>query len=219
MKRTILCVLLLLIAMTPSFAQEKDVTKFLGIPVDGTKAEMIAKLKEKGFTQVDYDEDVILEGQFNGTDVYIFVVANNNKVYRIMVSDKNKRSETDIKIRFNILCNQFNENNKYISLEDYTISEDEDISYQIRVKNKRYQAVFYQANNEFIINELLSKFTKDQLANIDKLSEKDQNDISSIYQKNCSHKAVWFIISEGYGEYGITMYYDNILNQANGDDL
>ena len=190
MKRTILCVLLLLIAMTPSFAQEKDVTKFLGIPVDGTKAEMIAKLKEKGFTQVDYDEDVILEGQFNGTDVYIFVVANNNKVYRIMVSDKNKRSETDIKIRFNILCNQFNENNKYISLEDYTISEDEDISYQIRVKNKRYQAVFYQANNEFIINELLSKFTKDQLANIDKLSEKDQNDISSIYQKNCSHTQV-----------------------------
>ena len=28
-----------------TFAQEKDVTKFLGIPVDGKKAEMIAKLK------------------------------------------------------------------------------------------------------------------------------------------------------------------------------
>ena len=28
---------------------QKDVTKFLGIPVDGTKAEMKKKLQEKGF--------------------------------------------------------------------------------------------------------------------------------------------------------------------------
>ena len=37
-----------MLALT-TFAQ-KDVTKFLGIPVDGTKAQMIAKLKAKGFT-------------------------------------------------------------------------------------------------------------------------------------------------------------------------
>ena len=116
MKKLSMLVVLLTMALT-TFAQEKDVTKFLGIPVDGTKAEMIAKLKEKGFTQVDYDEDIVLEGEFNGTEVYVFVVTNNRKVYRIMVTDKNKRSETDIKIRFNILCQQFSENNKYISLD------------------------------------------------------------------------------------------------------
>ena len=32
-----------------SFAQN-DVTKFLGIPVDGTKTAMIQQLKEKGYT-------------------------------------------------------------------------------------------------------------------------------------------------------------------------
>ena len=202
-----------------SFAQEKDVTKFLGIPVDGTKAEMIAKLKEKGFTQVDFDDDVILEGEFNGTDVYIIVVTNNNKVYRIMVSDKNRISETDIKARFNTLCNQFKDNNKYLSIADYTISEDEDISYQLNVKNKRYQAIFYQVNQELITKILLNKYTKEQLVDTEKLSLKDQIDIAETYQNNCSHKQVWFIISENYGEYGITMYYDNELNRANGEDL
>ena len=36
-------IILMMIAMTisfASFAQNKDVTKFLGIPVDGTKTEM-----------------------------------------------------------------------------------------------------------------------------------------------------------------------------------
>ena len=218
MKNFFITIVLLSLAIS-SFAQEKDVTKFLGIPVDGTKAEMIAKLKEKGFTQVDFDDDVILEGEFNGTDVYIIVVTNNNKVYRIMVSDKNRISETDIKARFNTLCNQFKDNNKYLSIADYTISEDEDISYQLNVKNKRYQAIFYQVNQELITKILLNKYTKEQLVDTEKLSLKDQIDIAETYQNNCSHKQVWFIISENYGEYGITMYYDNELNRANGEDL
>lgn len=218
MKKFFLTIVLLSLAIS-SFAQEKDVTKFLGIPVDGTKAEMIAKLKEKGFTQVDFDDDVILEGEFNGTDVYIIVVTNNNKVYRIMVSDKNRINETDIKARFNTLCNQFKDNNKYLSIADYTISEDEDISYQLNVKNKRYQAIFYQVNQELITKILLNKYTKEQLVDTEKLSLKDQIDIAETYQNNCSHKQVWFIISENYGEYGITMYYDNELNRANGEDL
>ena len=63
MKRLLSFVILLMTAVS-SFAQEKDVTKFLGIPIDGTKAEMIAKLKEKGFTSSAYDRE-ILEGEFN----------------------------------------------------------------------------------------------------------------------------------------------------------
>ena len=39
--------MLLLIVSTTVFAQ-KEVTKFLGIPVDGFKSEMIQKLKAKG---------------------------------------------------------------------------------------------------------------------------------------------------------------------------
>ena len=47
MKRILLIAVVLVISIS-LFAQ-KDVTKFLGIPIDGFKPEMIQKLKEKGF--------------------------------------------------------------------------------------------------------------------------------------------------------------------------
>lgn len=72
---------------------------------------MIQKLKAKGF-QYNSSGDY-LTGEFNGRDVRISVVTNNNKVYRIMVVDDNNSDETSIKIRFNTLCRQF-ENNKNI---------------------------------------------------------------------------------------------------------
>ena len=34
-----------------------------------------------------------------------------------------------------------------------------------------------------------------------------------------SKRPVWFIISEQYGKYYITMFYDNEYNRANGEDL
>ena len=85
--------MLMLVSMT-AMAQKNDVTKFLGIPVDGTKAEMKQKLVAKGFTynaQNDY-----FEGEFNGRDVIVCIATNNNKVWRIMVKDANPCSETDI---------------------------------------------------------------------------------------------------------------------------
>ena len=80
-------------------AQQKDVTRFLGIPVDGSKSEMIRKLKAKGFESTSYDREV-LTGEFNGTTVNVHVVTNNEKVYRIMVADAVPRSEGDIIIHY-----------------------------------------------------------------------------------------------------------------------
>jgi hypothetical protein len=96
-----------------SLYSQKDVTQFLGIPVDGSKPEMIRKLKDKGFT-ISPDNKEVLVGEFNGTQVYIHVVTNNNKVWRIMISDVNSISEMNIKIRFNTLCQQFQNNKKYM---------------------------------------------------------------------------------------------------------
>lgn len=36
---------------------QTEVTKFLGIPVDGTKAEMVQKIKAKGFETSSYNRD------------------------------------------------------------------------------------------------------------------------------------------------------------------
>lgn len=202
-------------------------TKFLGLPVDGPKSEMINNLKAKGFKSSLIRDDV-LQGRFNGNNVDIHVVTEKGKVFRVMVCDANQISETEIKIRFNQLCRQFRDNGKYVSFDDYTIPEDEDISYEMAAHNKRYEAAFYQLPDgeskeklqASIISELRSKYTPEQLAS-------PTDEISADIFFAClggmvdvlKNKSVWFMISEIYGKYYITMFYDNELNRANGEDL
>ena len=225
MKKLLLSVIAIIVSIT-SFAQEKDVTKFLEIPVDGTKAEMIAKLKEKGFTSTEYDKDV-LEGEFNGAEVYLHIATNNNKVYRIMVSDKNTTNETNIKIRFNKLCQQFNNNPKYSYAGDQMIAEDEDISYEIIVNKKRYEAAYLQKPKEpdadvvNSISNMMLKIIEDSTLtdNERKVKQQEITDIILESASTGNHKIVWFMISEFSGKYYITMFYDNELNKANGEDL
>lgn len=157
--KKLLSITMLLISSLFIYAQQ-DVTKFLGIPVDGSKSEMIQKLKAKGYTSSPLDKDVLV-GEFNGADVNIHVVTNNNKVYRIMICDVNNIDERAIQIRFNRLCEQFVNNSKYSSLplEEYMIPDDEDISYEITVHKKRYEAVFYQKTDEtFMAKQIEAAF-------------------------------------------------------------
>lgn len=223
----------MMLALT-AFAQ-KDVTKFLGIPVDGTKAQMIAKLKAKGFTTSTkpYKKGA-LTGTFNGRKVDLYVVTNNNKVYRIMVADQNEVDEPEIITRFNILCDQFKKNPKYMSFgEDYTIPENEDISYEMLVKNKQYDAIFYQKPNidsiamqQAILNtreKLLKKYTEDQLKNPTEEIKKQVETAGLEYVMELySKKPVWIRIAKSelsFEKYYILMYYDNEYNKANGEDL
>ena len=174
--KKLLCVIIALLCAAAMQAQEevKDVTKFLGIPVDGYKPAMIEKLKAKGFTSTTWDKEV-LEGEFNGTEVQVHIVTHNNKVYRIMLADKNTRGETDIKVRFNRLCQQFRNNPKYKTFrteEEQTIPDNEDLSYEITVHDKRYEASFYQISQLDTVaiynkskQSLLSKYTQEQLDN------------------------------------------------------
>ena len=223
--RKIFSIIVLLVASVTLFSQS-DVTKFLGIPVDGFKPDMIRKLKEKGFVSTEYDKDV-LEGEFNGRAVFVTMATNNNKVYRIGVSDKNTISETDIKIRFNNLCQQFANNSKYttrfFNVDDYLIPEDEDISYEMIVNNKRYQAVFYQLSDSTAIqndarNYVLEKYTEEELSdttNVEKVFQETMLYIMDAMTK----KKVWFMISEFRGKYYISIYDDNEYNRANGEEL
>lgn len=206
------------------FAQEKDVTKFLGIPVDGSKAEMIRKLREKGYHPTAYNSDV-LEGEFNGVDVHIYVVTNNNKVCRLMVADAATLGERDIQIRFNRLCRQFENNSRYTPYRDnQTIPEDEDISYEMTVHNKRYEAVFYQTPVEpdsLAMNTFLrDHYTDEQIVNAsEELKTEMFSKVLEYLSDRKMKRPVWFMISEHYGKYYICMYYDNEYNRASGDDL
>ena len=85
MKR-LLFIVLAMIATITSFAQQKDVTSFLGIPVDGTVLSMKQKLVSKGFVPKKVGTNEFLEGEFNGCNVHVYIRTNNNKVYRIINS-------------------------------------------------------------------------------------------------------------------------------------
>ena len=226
MKKLLLFVAVWMVSSVATFAQS-DVTTFLGIPVDGYKSDMIQALKSKGFVSSSYDKN-ILQGEFNGTNVSIHVATNNNKVYRLMLCDENTTDELAIRLRFNKLCNQFVANGRYVTFGEYKIPEDEDISYQMSVHKKRYEAIFYQAPNitdtlalqNNVKAMLLTKYTEEQIANPTEEIQKDMMSIALDYSmKLVAMKPVWFMISEYGGKYYITMYYDNEYNRANGEDL
>lgn len=219
MRKIVAFIVVTLISIS-AFAQQ-EVTKFLGIPIDGDKNSMIKKIEAKGFI---YDQrEECLKGEFNGRSVSIHVVTNRNKVYRICVFDENWLNETDIKIRFNRLCSQFENNEKYIKplmADDYRLDEDFDISYEISVNNKRIEASYYQCgtNEEFIeeVSSVVKSMPKQEPDTV------DTSIVSSILvelHKKFSNRTVWFMIDEKYGKYRILMFYDNVLNQSNGDDL
>ncbi|MCR5078105.1 MAG: hypothetical protein K6A82_08740 [Prevotella sp.] len=180
--RKILSVALFLMLSVALYAQ-KDVTKFLGIPVDGSKASMIQKLKGKGFVYNNLFK--CLEGEFNGENVEVYVVTDNNKVRRIAVADKSTRDEAQIKIRYNTLCRQFANNPRYKEVYVDELPDSKDISYEMTVNNKEFQACYAQLPDD----------------------------------GNLMKRQVWFCINRRLGEYSISIYYDNVFNEANGEDL
>lgn len=217
--------------MAVSMVAQVYPTKFLGIPIDGTKQEMIKKIEAKGFT---YDrEHDCLNGQFNGTDVFIYVKTNKDKVCQIMVMDKTGYSESYIKIAYNNLLKQFENNPKYLvaDLSQKSIPDKENISYEMTVNNKLYRSYFLQITHELDTTmwikdmERIAKEAAEQIATkYDVLGEHEQ-DLMGYYVE---HKAanqqylkniVWFQISKYADKYYLAIYYENMSNHANGEDL
>lgn len=215
---------------------QKDVTTFLGIPVDGTKTEMRQKLMAKGFTPDNSTSKECFVGEFNGSEVNIFIVTNNNKVCRIMVCDAKIQDEANIKIRFNKLVSQFENNQRYVHFDKYTLSEEEDISYEMFVHSKSFDALYYQVPNwskidtltvqKQIREQLLEKYSPEQLENPTEEITKETTEAyakiqAKIATEVTSKKPVWFRINKlNYrNEYYISMFYDNEYNRANGEDL
>ena len=180
MKRFLITFLFVLMTIT-AIAQESNTIKFLGIPIDGNKKEMISKLQAKGY-KYDAASDALF-GEFNGTNAAISVQTVNNRVWRIAIIDANMNSdEANIKIRYNLLFEQLSNNGKYEVADGSTLGEKENISYEMIVHKKRYEATF-------------------------------------AFKDKSIHGFVWYMIAEQYGKYGIVMFYENLDNAANGDDL
>ncbi len=212
--------------LTVTLLAQNDVTTFLGIPVDGTKTSFIQKLKAKGFVTTSMS-GTDLQGKFNGKDVYVIVQTNNNKVCRVVVTEKDKtRDESDIRIRYNRLMDQFQANEKYVELiPNEEIDDDTDISYEMNVKNKRFQAEFYQKPTQ------MDESDAEKAVSLQDKAKKAQEsgdysaigdlfaDAKELLEKYFQKKLVWFMITEVYGQYSLAIFYENGFNMANGEDL
>ena len=263
MKKIFFIIFLLTFYIT-CFGQNSGPLKFLGIPIDGTEAQFVAKLKSKGFTYNTVYESY--KGEFNGKPVDVYIHINHNLVDRIFVAFP-YTTEESIRVEFNRLLAQLKDTGKYMDLSmNEEIPVDDDISYEIIVNKKRYQAIFnyYDSDRDPVafMNDLLDKFsdffTEEQLTKLkeyavkamdvpkvqgealqvemmaemqkmglgqDENAEPDPekafkflttflNGMNSLADGN-----VWFMIHEHYGRYQIGLYYDNLHNQAHGEDL
>lgn len=207
-------------------AQDNEVTKFLGIPVDGSMSDMIRKLKEKGFQQIP-GENSSLKGDFNGRNVIVDILTIKNKVSRIMVTDAIPSNKADIKIMFNNLCRQFQQSKKYFEdPENYIIPKDEDISYEMTVNNKIYEATFYQKAESDSISKLdfynMIYRLKDEISMKEFILEEGEINVynKARWLSGIVNRHVWFrIVKESYNKYYIFMFYDNEKNRNQSDDL
>ena len=203
-----------------SLPKQRRVTEFMGIPIDGTKKEMIKQLKKKGFRH-NYTEPGALKGEFNGQEVYVFIHTNKDKkVWRIALTDVVATNESDIKIKFNNLCRQFNSNNKYFpqsKVENYVIPNDESISYNMTMRGKRYDANFCQCLDTHLMYSRNIHLLKME-------TEKESEEFTSmigLFLDYLAYNQVWFTIyKEDYKpKYRIVLYYENGKKQDLGKDL
>ena len=193
-------------------------------------------------------------------DVDIYIHTNHNLVDRVYVEFP-PTTEENIRIEFNLLLSQFKNNSKYTDWSmNEEIPETDDISYEIMVNNKRYQASFCYFDPDTdplsFANALIDKFDglfpaeiiskwKESTSTFMNLSEDDQKfqlermitelqdtigniDEDKVFlviatiidgMKSLADGDVWFMIHENHGRYNIGLYYDNLHNKANGEDL
>ena len=123
--------------------------------------------------------------------------------------------------RFNNLCSQFENNPKYVSFDYKFIPDDEDIAYEMIVRNKRYVATFCQRPILLTEPSELEKYlkTKYNEAVWDNLTPEQHAELTKHFMEISLKKPVWFIIADYFGKYYIAMFYDNEYNRANGEDL
>lgn len=259
-----------------AIAQNSNTLTFLGIPVDGSEQAMKNKLKQKGFKE-KYGYDC-LTGQFNGETVDVYIHTNHQIVDRIYVAFR-PTTEHEIRIMFNRLLTQFQNNNKYSGFYGNTeISMNEDISNEILVNHKRYEANFRYINPDLDVSEaeIIERFftalsstlseeqatkIRTQLTAFFNSSEEERESMLSIITGEVTNNSkiieenadflnehpellqkyyesilavmkasqsvldsfstghVWFMIHKNFGKFNIGLYYDNLANRPNGEDL
>ena len=260
MKRLV-CIILLTLTTFFCFGQNTGGLKFLGIPVDGSRAQFKKELKNKGFSYNSSKKS--FKGQFNGEEVTVYLHTNHSLVDRVLVAFP-LVNENRIRINYNNLLAQFDKNTKYLCLDPFLnnpIPDSENISYEIAYNKKEYIAAFYYFSGDIdpiegidilsqewqgLFSDETLKRMKDFASRYDEMTDDEREsflkgvfDIESFIQENnpspknpllsmltffnglkaIADGRVWFTIHKFFDRYQIALYYDNLHNQAHGEDL
>lgn len=218
MARIIFSLLILLSSLT-IYAQ-KDITKFLDIPIDGTKAEMIQRLEDKGFKYDIYSD--LLTGNLNNTGVIVYVSTHNNAVSNIIVADTTSYDRNNIALRFNNLLSNFENNPNYTKAMGqeiflHTDMVEDKVSEHIFNTHSK-SAVFLQENRNQILTKikhrLLHKYSEEQILNPNPdFSIYCDIQIEIInYAQSEAKKQVIFYIKKQHGKYNLILSYQNLYN-------
>lgn len=138
MKR-LLATLLMFLALT-SYAQ--DVIDFMGIPIDGSVSEMVAKLQEKGFRKTD--KPGTLEGLNDDIPVQLDIHVSKDKVYEIDIRYDVEDNKAQIVQCINNLVSKFKDNPKYKEVQSEMITEDNLTESKLKKEYLGYFAYFVQ---------------------------------------------------------------------------
>ncbi len=166
MKKIFLSAILLLSSII-IYAQRK-VIEYMGIPIDGTKSEMIRKLQAKGGEYISAFDWVEMK---NGNRTsYITINTYNDKVWRLVITPFGwpTSDEAKVKAHYNDLCNMCEGPLYYPIREVLPISDEENIAYEMKVHNKKYSIACFSIPYDYM--ELFwndrDSLTSEQLNNI-----------------------------------------------------
>lgn len=202
-------VLFILFLLVTSLTVDAQI-KFMGIPIDGNKREMITKLQQKGFTKeqvclelenaekdlikhggkldgesiLDNDVSYMMNGRFDGHDCHLLISSYNKKVYQVDVLFKWVYSETQAKEKYNLYS--------YKLKEKYEIITDKKAIDALCIKYKLYSD--------------------------DDLTKPFEKQIECPFLTDGGY-ILLIMTHPRYYEYYIGIRYTNIDNYPNGEDL
>lgn len=160
--KKILSSLLLAVIVISGFAQVKQDTSqhltFKSVPIDGTLAQYVSKMKQSGFAHIQTNEGTaILNGDFAGyKDCYVGVSTLKQKdlVYKIVVIFSDKKTWSTLSANYFDLKQMLTE--KYGKPSDVVEqfdgysqpTDDEDKMYKVKFDNCKYVSIWQTDKGE-----------------------------------------------------------------------
>lgn len=200
---------------------DETALKFVGVPIGGSKEQMVAALKEKGF-HMDYNGS--MSGMFNGENVNVYISTNHGIVDRITVEYPFCSEDNDTRVKYNVLLSRFGRNAKYVCINPRAdIPANESIYRKLYENTKYYDAIYFYLNPEVNAKDWVEEFRQEYLRRHKKplqgLSYEEMEEALFCLPMRVSGSVsgvVWFTIVDTSH---IEINYINYKNRPRGEDL